>query len=203
VLVTVAESPVVTSVPVTAGTVIVPDAVALATTVIVPEVEPARVRPAEPTAGVVRVGLARVTPENEVTVEPSETEVEPIVTDEFESLALAIEPESMVLVTVAESPEVITVPVVAGRVIVVVPAVAEATTVVVPDVEPLNAAPVPPIVGNDSVRPETLVVVEPRVRVLEPRVIVELASFALAMVPEISALVTPPATRCFSQAVPL
>jgi len=204
VLVTVAESAEVISVLVPAGIVTVPEAVAEVTTVVLPEDEPAIVRPAEPTAGVVRIGDVRVTPAKVATVEPSETEVEPIVTAELESLALAIDPASMVLVTVPVSPVVITVPVMAGRVIVVVPAVALATTVVVPEVEPLNAAPVPPIVGNDSVRPETLVVVEPRVRVLEPRVIVELASFALAMAaPDaISALTIPPEISTLSQAVP-
>jgi hypothetical protein len=204
VLVTVAESAEVIRVLVPAGTVTVPEAVAEVTIEVVPEDEPAIVRPPEPTAGVVRIGDVRVTPAKVATVEPSETEVEPIVTEEFANLALAIEPVSMLLVTVPVSPVVTTVPVMAGRVIVVVPAVALATTVVVPEVEPLNAAPVPPIVGKDSVRPETLVVVEPRVRVLEPRVIVELASFALAIAaPDaISALTMAPEMATLSHAVP-
>jgi hypothetical protein len=205
VLVTVAESADVISVLVPAGIVTVPEAAASVTSAVVPEDEPAIVRPAEPTAGVVRFGDVSVIPAKVETVAPSETDVEPIVTDEFDSFAFEIEPESIVLVTVELSPVVTTVPVVAGRVIVVVPAIPVATRVVVPEVEPLKFAPVPPIDGSVNVRPETLVVVAPRVRVVEPRVIVALASFELAIAAEalISALTIEPDTRVFSQAVPL
>lgn len=68
------------------------------------------------------------------------------------SLALAIEPANMVLVTVLESPVVTTVPVVAGNVMVVVPAAALATTVVAPLVLPLNATPAPPMLLLVSVK---------------------------------------------------
>jgi hypothetical protein len=205
VLVTVAESPVVISVPVAAGTVIVPDAVAAVTIETVPELEPAMVNPLEPMAGVVKFGEARVRPETDVVVEPRVSVLDPSVMVLFESLEFEIEPASIALVTVPVSPVVITVPVTAGRVIVVVPAIAVATRVVVPEVEPENAAPVPPIVGSDSVRPETLVVVDPRVRVDEPSVMVELASLELAIAAEaeISALTIAPETVCFSQAEPL
>ena len=55
-LVTVPVSPVVTALPVTFGSVIVPPAVAAAFNVAVPEVLPAKVAPPDPIAGVVMVG---------------------------------------------------------------------------------------------------------------------------------------------------
>ena len=54
------------------------------------------------------------TPSNVVDVAPSAIDVEPTVTLEFVSFALAIDPASIVLVTVPESPVVTIVPVVAG-----------------------------------------------------------------------------------------
>ena len=55
--------------------------------------------------------------------------------------SFAIEPASIVLVTVPVSPVVITVPVVAGSVIVFVPATAAGCNNIVPDVEPLWVIP--------------------------------------------------------------
>jgi hypothetical protein len=201
VLVTVPESPVVTTVPVVAGRVMVVPvpAAALAARLIVPDVDPFKVIPVPPTTGDVRVTPAKV-----LTVEPRDTEVDPMVTDELDSLALAIDPASMAFVTVPVSPDPTRVPVAAGRVRVVVPAVALATTVIEPDVEPLNTAPVVPTVGRVRVSPETVEVVDPRVSVLDPKVMVELASFELAIAaPEaISALTIEPETVTLSQAAP-
>ena len=71
---------------------------------------------------------------------PSETEEPFTVTEEFESLSFAIEPASIVLVTVPESALVITVPVTAGNVI--IPAAEDAATnVVTPVVEPFRLRP--------------------------------------------------------------
>ena len=84
------------------------------------------------------VEVTEVKPANVVTVAPRDTAVEPIVTELFVSLALAIEPANIVLVTDPVSPVVTTVPVIAGRVIVFVPAAAVAAKVIVPDVEPFN-----------------------------------------------------------------
>ena len=79
-------------------------------------------------------------------IEPPKLTAEPlIVTDELASLALAIEPASMVLVTVAVSPDVIIVPDVAGIVIAVVPAAAAGVSVAVPDEEPGIAMLVIPV----------------------------------------------------------
>jgi thiamine phosphate synthase YjbQ (UPF0047 family) len=197
-LVTVPVSPEVITVPEVAGNAIaVVPAIGAPVIVVVPEVVPGRVK-LVPNAGLVSVRPAIV-----VTVEPRATEVEPIVADELASLELAIEPASIAFVTVEVSPVVTTFPVTGGSVSVLVPAVALATTVMVPEVEPLKFAPVPPNVGKVSVRPATVVVAEPRVRVLDPRVMVEFASLLFGIVPEMSLLVTPPPTRCFSQAEPL
>jgi hypothetical protein len=82
------------------------------------------------------VEVTETNPTKVVTVAPNATAVEPIVTELFNNLALAIEPANIVLVTVPVSPVVITVPEIAGNVIVVVPAIAEGIKVVVPDVDP-------------------------------------------------------------------
>jgi hypothetical protein len=58
------------------------------------------------------------------------------VTEEFESLALAILPANMVFVTVPVSAVVITVPVTAGRVMVLEPATAIGCRTMVPEVAP-------------------------------------------------------------------
>ena len=60
--------------------------------------------------------LTLVSPATDATVAPRVRAVEPRVTDELDSLALVIEPASIVVVTVLESPVVIRVPVVSGRV---------------------------------------------------------------------------------------
>jgi hypothetical protein len=63
------------------------------------------------------------TPSNVVEVAPKATLVEPIVTLEFVSLALAIEPANIVLVTVPVSPVVTIVPATAGTLMLNVDAV--------------------------------------------------------------------------------
>jgi hypothetical protein len=113
------ESADVISVLVPAGTVTVPEAAAEVTRVVVPDEEPAIVKPADPIAG-----LTSDRPDTLVVVEPRVSVLEPSVIVELASLLLAIEPASMVLVTVPVSPEPTSVPVVVGRVKVVVPAVA-------------------------------------------------------------------------------
>lgn len=73
-------------------------------------------------------------------IEPPKLTADPlIVTDELVSLALAIDPANMVLVTVPVSPDVISVPAVAGIVMAVVPATAAGVIVIVPDVAPGRA----------------------------------------------------------------
>jgi len=84
------------------------------------------------------VEVTDVKPARVVLEAPSAIAVLPTVIELFNSLALAIEPASIVLVTVPVSPVVTIVPVTAGRVIVFVPAVAVAAKVIVPEVEPFN-----------------------------------------------------------------
>jgi hypothetical protein len=172
---TVPVSPVVTTIPVTAGNVIVPEAAAVATTVVVPDDEPAIVNPADPMAG-----LTSDRPETLVVVPPRVSVLEPSVTVAFASFALAIEPASIALVTDPVSPDPTRVPEVVGSVNVVVPAVACATRVDVPEVEPLNIAP-EEMVGVVSVSPATVVTVFPRVTEVDPIVTDEDASLLTAM----------------------
>jgi hypothetical protein len=73
--------------------------------------------------GVPKTGAVKVKPAIVAAVAPKATEVEPIVTLELVSFALAIDPASIVLVTVPVSPEVIMLPVLAGTLFVKVEAV--------------------------------------------------------------------------------
>ena len=83
------------------------------------------------------VEVTLVKPASVVSLLPRAIAVVPIVTLLFASLALAILPANIVLVTVPESPVVTTVPVVAGKVItVLVPAVAAGIICTLPDVLP-------------------------------------------------------------------
>jgi hypothetical protein len=103
------------------------------------------------------VDVTDAKPANVVTVAPSDTAVEPIVTELLVRDPLPIldkvlvEPEIDLLVRVSVVALPTNVSVAAGRVKVVVPAIAVARTVVVPEVEPLNVAPVAPIVGSVKV----------------------------------------------------
>jgi hypothetical protein len=115
---TVPVSPVDTIVPVAAGNVKLPDAIAEARTVVVPEVEPLNLIPVLPKTG-----------------NTESTAVVPV------PVVLA----NIVVVTVPESPVVTTVPVVAGNVMVVVPAVAVGWRVTVPDVAPGKATLLMPV----------------------------------------------------------
>lgn len=98
-----------------------------------------------PRAGVVNVGLVNVTPANVVTVAPSATLVEPIVTVELVNDVLAIfdnvfvDPLIDLLVNVSVVALPTNVSVAAGNVTVFVPATAGGTKLITPDVEPVNA----------------------------------------------------------------
>jgi len=169
-LVTVPESPDVITVPVVAGNVIVVvPATAAGCNVTVPEVDPEK--------------AVLVSPDKVVLVPPKAIAVDPIVTELLESLAFAIEPANMTLVTVPESPDVITVPVVAGSVIVVVPATAAACNVTVPEVDPEKAV---------LVSPDKVVLVPPRETTVDPIVTELLESLAFAIEPANMVLVTVP-----------
>jgi hypothetical protein len=123
VFVTVPESPVVTTFPVTAGNVIVfVPAVPVALTTIVPDVEPLNVAPLEPIVGVVNVK-----PDIVEAVEPSETDVEPIVILEFVSpefgivATLEITPPDVVVTYPLVVSGKVTVPVNVGEAVVAIP----------------------------------------------------------------------------------